>query len=454
MTQNMSKVRYIRIIFIWLALYMGAANVTWAQTSSCSNCAFSIATTDIKITPSGKGTVTVESIVHNTTEGEHNGEHTVTIVVEPVEGYCLKIGDIRVRKLVAPSSLPTPARAIAPEIADDLTVNGPNLVINSTSPANRKFTFIVPSGYDGAYIEAEFKDINEMYNGVIITEGGISYEANGHYILLDDVDVSTSGGAIFGTQSGAFTGTFEGVAKDDGSYPKIKGLKSALFDIVEGGTVKNIVLDDVEISSGSTTVTVGSAAGAIANVAKGAARIYNCGIQATGSTVKTNDDGYTEITSCSSYVDSNADYVGGLVGLLDGTARVINCYSYADITGGTTTVGGIVGYNNGTTTSADNNQNTMVMNCMFYGNITANGDKAPIYNGNMISNAGSTGVGNYNYFYSEAPYAENRKINTANCALMAEGRFLQRFEFFRHLLNSHLELAGWWATNTYASTQF
>ena len=203
MTQNMNTVRYIRIIFITLALYMGVANVTWAQTSSCeeSGCAFSIATTDIKITPSGKGTVTVESIVHNTTEGEHNGEHTVTIVVEPVEGYCLKIGDIRVRKLVAPSSLPTPARAKALEIADDLTVHGSSVVINTTSEANKKFTFTVPSGYDGAYIEAEFKDISEMYGGVIITEGGISYDANGHYILLDDVDVSTSGGAIFaGTQ--------------------------------------------------------------------------------------------------------------------------------------------------------------------------------------------------------------------------------------------------------------
>lgn len=453
MTQNMSKVRYIRIIFIWLALYMGAANVTWAQTSSCSNCAFSIATTDIKITPSGKGTVTVESIVHNTTEGEHNGEHTVTIVVEPVEGYCLKIGDIRVRKLVAPSSLPTPARAIAPEIADDLTVHGSSVVINTTSPANKKFTFTVPSGYDGAYIEAEFKDISEMYGGVIITEGGISYDANGHYILLDDVDVSTSGGAIFGTQSSAFTGIFEGVAKDDGSYPKIKGLTSALFDVIDGGTVKNIVLDDVTIGGSTTiestdnTINGKTATGAIANVATGTSRIYNCGIQATGSTVKTNDDGYTEITDCSSYVGSNADYVGGLVGLLDGTARVINCYSYADITSGSY-VGGIVGYNNGTTTSANNNQNTMVMNCMFYGNITS-GNKAPIYNGKIISNAGSTGVGNYNYFYSEASYAENREINTANCALMAEGRFLQRFEFFRHLLNSHLELAGWWATDAY-----
>ena len=31
---------------------------------------------------------------------------------------------------------------------------------------------------------------------------------------------------------------------------------------------------------------------------------------------------------------------------------------------------------------------------------------------------------------------------------MAEDRFLQRFEFFRHLLNSNRELAAWWATGS------
>ena len=431
MTQNMSKVRYIRIIFIWLALYMGAANVTWAQTSSCSNCAFSIANTDFKIT--GDGSVLIKSedgIAHNS-----DGSHTVKIVVNPDENNYIRKDDIKVQKLVDPTAFP--ARTREPKIADYLTVSGPDIVVYSSS--DNEYEFTVPSGYAGAYIEATFQ-----YDERTIVIAGVAYNPSGHYLLMDDINVS---GSLFSTQSEPFTGIFEGQAKSDGTFPKITGLTSALFDVIEGGTVKNIVLDDVEISSGSTTVTVGSAAGAIANVANGAARIYNCGIQATGSTVKTNDDGYTEITSCSSYVGSNADYVGGLVGLLDGTARVINCYSYADITNGSY-VGGIVGYNNGTTTSANNNQNTMVMNCMFYGNITS-GNKAPIYNGNIISNAGSTGVGNYNYFYSEASYAESLDIQTPNCALMAEGRFLQRFEFFRHLLNSHLELAGWWATDAY-----
>ena len=435
MTQKMSKVRYMRIIFMFMALFMGAASETLAQTSlpcESDGCNFSIdKATDIII--AGNGDVSVTGIVHNTTEGEHNGEHTVTIKVEPDEGYCIKKGDIRVQKLVAPSSRSNPARRNAPAIADYLTVNGLSLVTSSTSDANKQFTFTVPADYDGAYIELEFKSINSLYSGTIITEGGITYDENGHYIILDDVDAST----IFAEpQLKAFKGTFEGVAKEDGTFPKIIGLERAIFDSINGGTVKNIMLDNVVISSGTNV-------GAICNEAKGASRIYNCGVLATNSTAVKDEDGYTKITSCSSTI-SGSGYVGGIVGLLDGSSLVINCFSYADVSGGTN-VGGIVGYNNQTTTSANNNQKTMVMNCMFYGDITGGTTKSPIYGGTIISNAGSNGVGNYNYFRLEAPYVQPTGI-TYNCALGAEDRYLQRFEFYRHLLNSHRELAAWWAS--------
>ena len=187
--------------------------------------------------------------------------------------------------------------------------------------------------------------------------------------------------------------------------------------------------------------------GAICNEARGDTRIYNCGVLATESTVKVDDDGYTHITSNSSTI-SGSHYVGGIVGLLDGSARVINCFSYAEIKGGSE-VGGIVGHNNVATTSS--NLKTMVMNCMFYGDITGGTNKAPIYNGTNIVNKDATGVGNYNYFYGDASYVQNQQIDTYNCALMAETRFLQRFEFFRHLLNSHRELAAWWATGDYTN---
>ena len=145
--------------------------------------------------------------------------------------------------------------------------------------------------------------------------------------------------------------------------------------------------------------------------------------------------------------------VGGLVGQLDGTARVVNCYSYATITGGSN-VGGIVGNNNGATSAANNNQKTMVFACMFYGDITGGSTKSPVYGGTIISNAGTnttSGVSNFNYFRLEAPYVQPTGV-TYNCALGAEDRFLQRFEFFRHILNGRRELAGWWATGTYSGS--
>lgn len=233
----------------------------------------------------------------------------------------------------------------------------------------------------------------------------------------------------------SFSGTLDG-----GGFT-ITGLTSPLFETIDGGTVRNLMMDNITVSSGDGNGNTG----AIACKAKGTARIYNCGILATESTVTTDKDGYTHIATNSSTV-SGTNYVGGLVGLLDGEARVINCFSYADITGGEY-VGGIVGYNNVATTSA--NLKTMVMNCMFYGDITGGTNKAPIYNGTIITNVkdnSKTGVGNYNYFSADASYVQNRDIDTYNCALLAETRFLQRFEFFRLMLNSNRELAAWWAT--------
>lgn len=253
----------------------------------------------------------------------------------------------------------------------------------------------------------------------------ISSHPSDIFVLSTDIDASGLIASISG-----FTGEF------DGGFYTISGLTKPLFDNLNGATVKNVILDNVTISGGTN-------AGAICNQATGDSRIYNCGVLASGSTVETDDDGYTHITSCSSTI-SGSDNVGGIVGLLEGSSRVINCFSYANITGGNL-VGGIVGNNNVATTST--NLKTMVMNCMFYGDITGGSSKAPIYNGKIITNRGdASGVSNFNYFWAGASYVQNKNINVYNCALSAETRYLQRFEFFRHLLNSNRALAAWWAT--------
>ena len=213
--------------------------------------------------------------------------------------------------------------------------------------------------------------------------------------------------------------TFSGIL--DGNNQTISGLNAPLFDNLSNGTVRNVNLSGVGISNHSGPT------GAIAGTADGGSRIYNVGIL----------DGE---------VGSNGDVCGGLVGKLDGSARVINCFSYATITGGTT-VGGIVG--NNTYASKSNDMRTMVMNCMFYGDITGGTSKAPIYNGRIITNrSDENGVGNFNYFWAGASYVQGKHIDVYNCALSAETRFLQRFEFFRHLLNSNRALAAWWATGS------
>ena len=144
-----------------------------------------------------------------------------------------------------------------------------------------------------------------------------------------------------------------------------------------------------------------------------------------------------------------SEKVGGIVGLLDGRARVINCYNYAEINSGSD-CGGIVGYNNVASTS--NNLQTMVMNCMNYGSVTG-GNAAPIYGGaiihNKYSSADDTGLNNYCYFlYDEekVPYVKEIANDKFHGALGAEERFLNRFEFFRMTLNSTRNLAAFYVT--------
>ena len=234
-------------------------------------------------------------------------------------------------------------------------------------------------------------------------------DADGHYVITQDITGGAPGVA-------SFNGTLEAVIDPTTHMPyRIKNLSAPLFTTLTG-TVKNLMLEDVSIS-GNTGNT-----GAIASTANSLARIYNVGIL-SGSV-------------------GGTGYTGGLVGLLDGTARVINCYSYATVTGGTN-VGGIVGYNNATTTAAS--INTMVMNCMFYGDITGGSTVSPIYGGNNINNL-QNGLNTFNYYAYDK--LKSKAINSYNCALAIEERFLTRFEFYRLQLNSNKKLAAWYATSS------
>ena len=234
----------------------------------------------------------------------------------------------------------------------------------------------------------------------------------GNYKLKDDITDGSKPGVD------EFTGYL------DGNFHTISSLSAPLFTTLTGAAVvRNLNLSGVSISGSGNK-------GAVACNAVGSARIYNVGIL----------DGT---------LSSTAGSCGGVVGLLDDMARVINCFSYANITGGTT-VGGIVGYNNCATTQTD--PRTMVMNCMMYGDITDGGtDAYPVYGGKKITNKGqNVGVNNYNF------YREASDITVADdhyyCSWPVEEEYLTRFDYVRSVLNSNRELCAWWITGNVSDT--
>ena len=382
----------IRYIILFFTLVIGSIGHAWAITES---------DIIINIQPNNAaGTVSVTGI----------SEMTVTISATPAAGYSIDAAHILAEKMVDPLKAPRRATGIASKL--DITDNGGN-----------SFSFTIPDGYDGAYVTVNFYKPSEGFTQ--ITSLSEITDMDGKYQLTTDVSGLSS-------SLGEFTGTL------DGGLHKIIGSSAPLFTSTDGAIIRNIIFEDVNISSGDGD----GDAGAVTSKAKGATRIYNCGILPTS--VERDDKG--NITGFYGSSVSGTRYVGSLVGFLDGTSRVINCYSYANVSGGSH-VGGIVGYNNVATTAT--NLKTMVMNCMFYGEVSGT-SIAPIYNGAIITNVGeNTGVSNYNYFRLESSYIQNTAITKVyNCALGAETRFLQRFEFFRHVLNSHRELAAWWATGS------
>ncbi len=259
-----------------------------------------------------------------------------------------------------------------------------------------------------------------VWGQTIITSLSDITLVDGHYIITQDITGGTPGVTTF-------NGTLEAAIDPDTHMPyKISGLSAPLFTTLTG-TVKNLVLENVSISShdGNT--------GAIACTANDAARIYNVGILSgsVGGTTNT----------------------GGLVGLLEGTARVVNCYSYATITSGTN-VGGIVGNNNATTKSGS--INTMVMNCMFYGDITGGTTVSPVYGGTNIANLrhdsdrAQDGLNTFNYYAYDELKTKAISNNKYNSALAVEEKYLNRFEFYRLLLNSNKKLAAFYVTGNVA----
>ena len=253
--------------------------------------------------------------------------------------------------------------------------------------------------------EAILQPSTEVFSSAEITD------MNGNYILAEGFSASS----MIGSSSNPFKGTI------DGNYNAFS-LNHALIDVADGATIKNIIVSGATISGSDN-------AGAIVNTAKGDTKIYNCGVQ-SGS------------------ISGNVN-VGGLVGLISSgsSVRVVNCYNYANISGGSYAAG-IVGKNEGTV------GNVRIALCMMYGTVSGATNISPVYAGNHVSNAQNFTEYNY-YLYSIEKDAEGQKIiripyTAYNDQLAIDNEeYLTRFPFYRHILNNHRELAGYFLFGDY-----
>ena len=222
----------IRYIILFFTLFIGSVGHAWAISES---------DIIINIQPNNSaGTVSVTSI-----EGMK-----VTISATPASGYSNDAAHIIAEKMVDPMAAPSHH---APGIASklDITDNGGN-----------SFSFTIPTGYTGAYVTVNFFKPSEGFTQ--ITSLDQITDMNGKYQLTADVSgVSSS--------LEEFKGTL------DGGLHKIIGSSAPLFASTDGAIIRNIIFEDVNISSGDGD----GDAGAVTSKAKGATRIYNCGILPT-----------------------------------------------------------------------------------------------------------------------------------------------------------------------------
>lgn len=276
-----------------------------------------------------------------------------------------------------------------------------------------------------------------------VTEAQLVYNSdeitdpNGYYLLAESFEFVNEHLPL-GTAQSPFTGSFTGII--DGQLHTISGITHPFIVKADGAVIKNVILKDVKISQ------VGPV-GAIAGTASGYTRIYNCGILPTNNKyVADEETSYVQSTGNSSG-DVTDSYCGGLVGWLKDDSRVINCFSYANIKGGTD-VAGIVGHNetaSNTSVSGGKyaNLHTAVVNCMFYGNISGGKYRWPVYGGAMMRNDIDNGINNYDFYRAEASLglADDSHYN---CSWPAQEEYLTKYEYYRYLLNSNRELCGWW----------
>ena len=259
--------------------------------------------------------------------------------------------------------------------------------------AGEEYTYTVSlaAAEDPGYTVSEDGKTYEVYNAEglkniaeLVNE---EWKLGINITLTDNIDLTGIDWTPIGKDDNkAYTGTFDGNGKTitgltvTGSY-KYAGL---FGDIDENGTVKNVVLEGVQITSDNSSGYAGGVAG------DSWGTIENCSVSGSvsgttfaGGVVGSQWGG--SITGCnSSATVKGVIFAGGIAGETNSGASLTGCYATGDVTvenDGTNNshAGGVVGYNGGGTLTA----------CYATGSVTGSGS-GTIYVGGVT---GSNNLG-------------------------------------------------------------
>lgn len=251
--------------------------------------------------------------------------------------------------------------------------------------------------WDGVTTEA-IPDSGEISNGAQLA--WLSQQVNNGnafssrtFTLVNDIDLGNESFIPIGNSDNEFKGTFDGNNKTIKNatitgYTSSSGnrddsvLRAGIFGTVSG-TVKNLVLDNIDVTSTATDIGTGSSNDdneastgvAIGTLDNGTADhvtvMSSCSVEGNIRVGGVIGDcrGASTISYCvnNAAVDGGNNYTGGIVGaahtVLFSTATITYCTNNGDVSG-TNEVGGIIGY-------ADRSN---INNCKNYGTVTGTGN--------------------------------------------------------------------------------
>lgn len=200
----------------------------------------------------------------------------------------------------------------------------------------------------------------------------IANDLSGNYILMNSIDMSGVEFSILGqTGQDTFTGVFDGnaytienlIVESDNQYV-------GLFGVINGGTVKNLTLQNINVkgTSSGSIINIGCLAGYVSN----STTIQN--VNVVGNSIVTDTE------------NAYNSYIGGLVGYLT-KSTVKQCSSSGNVSTmarNSTNVGGLIGRANGEVTIEKCSSSSEVIN-----NSQSSSD---LYIGGLIGGASAAGT--------------------------------------------------------------